>query len=107
MVWSRDWNGLESRLEWSGVKAGMVWSQGWNGLGVMLDTYTISVGYLLEKISVHSSRVFEANIAANFVLVSGCKRTQKGQPHHVWLVHTRPSPTYPSLASQTLSIPQC
>ena len=64
----------------------MAWSQGWNGLGVMLDTYTILVG-LLEKISVHSSRVFEANIAANFFFVSGCVRTQKGQPHYVWLVY--------------------
>ena len=55
---------------WYGSWVGMVWELVvWELAGG--DTYKITAG-LLEKISAHSSRVFEANTAANFVLISGC-----------------------------------
>ena len=82
VVWELGWNGLEAgdmgdwELGWM-VWGLVVWELGWNGLGMMLDTYKITVG-LLEKIPAHSSRVFEANTAANFVFISGCKITQDG-----------------------------
>ena len=59
VVWELSWNGLGTggmgvKLEWPGDDAGYIQNHS-----------------LLEKISAHSSRVFAANTAANFVFISG------------------------------------